>query len=59
MMRGNTEAIGRIKALSYLLRVSAEAGQLFDAGDESIVENVAAMIYEIASELEDEQAAKE
>ena len=58
-MRGNTEATGRIKALAYLLQVSAESGNLFAAGDESIVANVAAMIYEMTSELEDEQAEKE
>jgi len=57
-MRGNTETTERIKALAYLLQVSAETGNLFAAGDDGIVANVAAMIYEMTSELENERAEK-
>lgn len=54
-MGKNTETAERIKALAYLLRVSAETGELFASGDKSIVENAAAMLYEMAAELEEKQ----
>lgn len=58
-MNKNTETVRRIEALAYLLRVSAETGDLFASGNESIVENVAAMIYEMALAIKDEQGGKQ
>ena len=58
-MNKNTETARRIEALAYLLRVSAETGDLFASGNESIVENVAAMIYEMALAIKDEQGEKQ